>query len=101
MLFIVASGMTHKMWDSLPATTNATESMHHRIYRIIGQRNTLFYRLEGLVCIGETFERSYDAAQSMLHLYSAFIRNSTHSAYTGGHKIFYGRDPQYWKMTRF
>ncbi|KAJ7276589.1 hypothetical protein C8J57DRAFT_1713894 [Mycena rebaudengoi] len=82
MLFLVASGMTRKLWDSLPSTTNAVESMHHRIYRMIGRRNTLFYGLEGLVRICETFERSYDAAR-------------------WGHKIFYGHDPQYWKTTRF
>ncbi|KAJ7866174.1 hypothetical protein B0H13DRAFT_1898236 [Mycena leptocephala] len=49
---------------------------------MIGRRNTLFYGLAGLVRIGETFERSYNAARK-------------------GHKIFYGRDPQYWKTTRF
>ncbi|KAJ7488749.1 hypothetical protein B0H11DRAFT_2405843, partial [Mycena galericulata] len=81
MLFLVASSMARKLWDSLPATTNSAESMHHRTYKMIGRRNTLFYGLEGLVRIGETFERSYDAAR----------RN----------KIFYGRDPQYWKTTRF
>ncbi|KAJ7033591.1 hypothetical protein C8F04DRAFT_1353861 [Mycena alexandri] len=76
------SGMARKLWDSLPATTNGAESMHNRIYKMIGRRNTLFYGLEGLIRIAETFERSYDAARR-------------------GDKIYYGRDPQYWKTTRF
>ncbi|KAJ7034319.1 hypothetical protein C8F04DRAFT_1349629 [Mycena alexandri] len=82
MLCQVASGMARKLWDSLPATTNGAESMHNKIYKMIGRRNTLFYGLEGLVRIAETFERSYDAARR-------------------GDKIYYGRDPQYWKTTRF
>ncbi|KAJ6468036.1 hypothetical protein C8R47DRAFT_1056060, partial [Mycena vitilis] len=82
MLFLVASQMTLALWKSLPATTNGAESMNHRVYRMIGRRNALFYGLEGLVRIGETFERSYDAART-------------------GHKVFYGRDPQYWKSTKF
>ncbi|KAJ7763014.1 hypothetical protein B0H16DRAFT_1805867 [Mycena metata] len=82
MLCHVASGMERKLWDSLPATTNGAEAMHNKIYQMIGRRNTLFYGLEGLIRIAETFERSYDAARK-------------------GDKIYYGRDPQYWKNTRF
>ncbi|KAJ7210149.1 hypothetical protein GGX14DRAFT_363843, partial [Mycena pura] len=82
MLFSVASGMARSLWESLPATTNGAESMHHKTYRMIGRRNALFYGMEGLVRIAETFERKYRAART-------------------GHKIFYGRDPQYWKTTRF
>ncbi|KAJ6559943.1 hypothetical protein B0H19DRAFT_912372, partial [Mycena capillaripes] len=37
MLFLVASGMALKLWESLPATTNGAEAMHHRIYRMIGR----------------------------------------------------------------
>ncbi|KAJ6479417.1 hypothetical protein C8R47DRAFT_1050409, partial [Mycena vitilis] len=82
MLFLVASKMSLVLWKSLPATTNSAESMNHRVYRMIGRRNPLFYGLEGLVRIGETFERSHEAART-------------------GHKVFYGRDPQYWKTTKF
>lgn len=63
MLFLVATGMARKLWDSLPATTNSAESMHHKIYKMIGRGNTLFYGMEGLVRIAETFERRYNAAR--------------------------------------
>ncbi|KAF8174426.1 hypothetical protein K438DRAFT_2023131 [Mycena galopus ATCC 62051] len=82
MLFLVASGMRRKLWNSLPGTTNGGESMHHRFYRMVGRRNQLFYGLEGLVTIGKTFERGYNTARR-------------------GHKIYYGHDPQYWKTTAF
>ncbi|KAJ7128295.1 hypothetical protein C8R46DRAFT_1235679 [Mycena filopes] len=82
MLFPVASDMEQKLWDSLPETTNAGECMHHRAYQMVGRDNSLFYGLAGLVRIGETFERIYDAARK-------------------GVKFFYGSDPQYWKRTRF
>ncbi|KAJ7156737.1 hypothetical protein C8R46DRAFT_1294476 [Mycena filopes] len=82
MLFPVASDMEQELWDSLPETTNAGECMHHRAYQMVGRDNSLFYGLAGLVRIGETFERIYDAARN-------------------GIKVFYGSDPQYWKRTRF
>ncbi|KAJ7196027.1 hypothetical protein GGX14DRAFT_307067, partial [Mycena pura] len=34
-LFYVASGMARSLLESLPATTNGAESMHHKTYRMI------------------------------------------------------------------
>lgn len=77
MLFPVASGMAVKLWKSLPATTNGAESMHHKIYQMIGRRNPLFYGIAGLVRIGETFERSHIAARrTCCACLSQFLRDS-------------------------
>ncbi|KAJ7196708.1 hypothetical protein GGX14DRAFT_318451, partial [Mycena pura] len=81
MLFLASVKMSKRLWDSLPATTNAEEAMHERFYRMIGRQNSMFYGMAGLVRSAETFERSYNAARV-------------------GVKIFYGKDPQYWKATR-
>lgn len=77
MLFLVASGMSLKLWESLPATTNSAESMNHKTYRMIGRRNSLFYGMAGLVRMGETFERSYNAARSTFCVHSFIINDLT------------------------
>ncbi|KAF7299331.1 hypothetical protein MIND_00882300 [Mycena indigotica] len=80
MLFRSELAMDTSLFFDLPATTNAEEAMHHRLYSMIKRGNNMFEGLEGLVRAAELLEEKY------LH------------AKHGG-KIYYGSDPRHWKAT--
>nr|GAT49979.1 predicted protein [Mycena chlorophos] len=59
MLFRSELVMDLALFFSLPATTNAEESMHHRFYSLIKRLNALFEGLEGLIRAAELFHQQY------------------------------------------
>ncbi|KAJ7048915.1 hypothetical protein C8F01DRAFT_1379362 [Mycena amicta] len=64
MLFDCARVMYPALWKSLPATTNAEEAMHHRIYLMVGRHLPLLKGLKSLIKVADTFERQYNAARA-------------------------------------
>ncbi|KAF7292078.1 hypothetical protein MIND_01234200 [Mycena indigotica] len=53
MLFRSELVMDAELFYSLPATTNAEEAMHHRLYQMVNRDNSLFEGLRGLVAVGK------------------------------------------------
>ncbi|KAF7317558.1 hypothetical protein MKEN_00842700 [Mycena kentingensis (nom. inval.)] len=80
MLFPSERIMDNTLFFSLPATTNAEEAMHHRLYSMIKRGNSMMEGLRGLVRAAETFENQYIYAKH-------------------GGQIFYGDDPRRWQKT--
>lgn len=70
--------MGKSVWDSIPATTNAEEAMHNKIYHGVGQKHTLMDGLRALVKFCDHYKRLYEGAESepipfeliVLYLYS-------------------------------
>ncbi|KAK7013291.1 hypothetical protein R3P38DRAFT_3581024, partial [Favolaschia claudopus] len=78
MLFPSFREMSAELWDSIPATTNAEEAMHWKLYAAIGKLLALMQGLKSLYSFAVHYQKLYDAAGQ-------------------GVKIFYGSDPQHWK----
>ncbi|KAJ7078164.1 hypothetical protein B0H15DRAFT_1001560, partial [Mycena belliarum] len=80
MLFPSFRIMTLELWNSLPATTNAEEAMHWKIYAALGKFLALLEGLKGLYKFAEYYSQLSEAQKH-------------------GVKIFYGPDRQPWKRS--
>ncbi|KAJ7884708.1 hypothetical protein B0H13DRAFT_2537126 [Mycena leptocephala] len=80
MLFPSFRVMNPDLWDSIPATTNAEEAMHWKLYAALGRFLALLEGLKALYKFASHYQRLSDAAAH-------------------GVKVFYGRDRQPWKRT--
>ena len=65
MLFTPYRQMEASLWSSLPATTNAEEAMHWKIYAGIGQDQTLMSGLTSLYAFAGHYERLLAGASGM------------------------------------
>lgn len=61
MLFQSQREMDPTLWNSLPATTNAEEAMHRKIYTTVGSDHELMEGLHSLVAFIGTFEQQMTA----------------------------------------
>ncbi|KAJ7087995.1 hypothetical protein B0H15DRAFT_982589, partial [Mycena belliarum] len=57
MLFPSFRIMTLELWNSLPATTNAEEAMHWKIYAALGKFLALLEGLKGLYKFAEYYSQ--------------------------------------------
>ncbi|KAL1715944.1 hypothetical protein EV715DRAFT_293655 [Schizophyllum commune] len=80
MVFESQREMDIELWNSLPETTNAEESLHNKIYKGIGKDFTLMEGLNALWLFADGLQKQSSAAES-------------------GMKIHYG-DPEPWKTIK-
>jgi hypothetical protein len=62
MLFPSFRGMNPALWDSIPATTNAEEAMHWKLYAALGHFLALLEGLKALYKFASHYQRLSDAA---------------------------------------
>ena len=70
--------MDSKLWEALPATTNAQESLHFQLYHAVGCDKRFFERLKSLYSWVLSFKDSYKNKQSMA-LFYVHRNNNTNS----------------------
>lgn len=61
MLFLSHRRMDPDIWDAIPSTTNAEESMHWKLYTASGTQHDVVEGLESLFGVAKYFEGEYDA----------------------------------------
>lgn len=66
MIFASLRTMDQDLSEALPNTTNAEESMHWRLYRAVGSKNTFLSGIEGLVAVANLMERQNDAIKGQI-----------------------------------
>jgi hypothetical protein len=59
MIFPVCKTMSDELFESLPCTSNAQESMHRAFYQIKDNKNDLGFGLQLLVLFAEDLEFRY------------------------------------------
>ena len=96
MLFPTQRGMTVDVWDSIPDTTNAQESMHFRLYAAQGKKHNLLDGLEKLYAVAFMMEHQYDGVLSKLHNMPMITRLTIREE---GAWIQYGK-PEPWKAVK-
>ncbi|KAJ7872441.1 hypothetical protein B0H13DRAFT_2669428 [Mycena leptocephala] len=80
MLFPSFRVMNPALWDSIPATTNAQEAIHYKLYAALGRLLALLDGLKGLVAFADYYRTQFDAKKT-------------------GVKIHYGTEREHWKTT--
>jgi len=78
MIFPTYMSMDSELWEALPATTNAQESLHFQLYRVAGRDKRFFEGLKSLYSWALSFEDSYKDKQSMA-LFYVHRNNNTNS----------------------
>lgn len=73
ILFKSVRQMDPEIWDSIPETTNAQESLHWVSYAHCGRNHRMFPGFKQLQRLAVTFERRWDASQRLLMFLSSFI----------------------------
>jgi hypothetical protein len=66
MLFPSFRVMNPALWNSIPATTNAQEAMHYKLYAALGRLLALLDGLKGLVAFADYYRTQFDAKKSQL-----------------------------------
>lgn len=69
MLFTSERRMEPAIWDSLPDSTNAEESMHWKLYSAVGRDLTFSEGILALYAVSKHYERMYEAVSSMYLLF--------------------------------
>lgn len=64
MLFESERKMDTLIWDSIPATTNAEEAMHWKLYAAAGRNHKLMEGLQSLFGIANYYEHQYSTTLS-------------------------------------
>ena len=64
MLFSSQRKMEPVLWDSIPNTTNAQESMHWQLYHAVEKHNDLMAGIYGVLAFLQLFERQLYATAS-------------------------------------
>ena len=60
MIFRSMRKMDEALWDAIPNSTNAEESMHWVLYRSVGKRCPPLEGIAGLVTFASSFEQMYE-----------------------------------------
>jgi hypothetical protein len=66
MIFRAYRKMDEKLWEALPDTTNAEESMHYKIYQAIGKGHGIIEGLQSLVKLVNYLDEISRAAEGRL-----------------------------------
>ena len=94
MIFRSKREMDGELWDALPDTTNAEESMHWCLYQAVGCKLETFEGLTGLVQFADSFQRMYEDARSE-HLISFLNKPRPQLCCIDGVPLDYGK-PERW-----
>lgn len=65
--------MGDALWNALPETTNAEESMHWQFYQACGRKHPTLVRFNALFKLSLYYEQKYNAALSKL--FTSLINN--------------------------
>lgn len=69
MLFTSERRMDSDIWDSIPATTNAEEAMHWKLYCAAGRKHPMMEGMEALYKVAEYYQRLFTGTLSKFILY--------------------------------
>lgn len=72
MIFQSHKRMDPLLWDSMPDTTNAEESMHWRLYRAVEKKHDLMEGIYGVRAFLAHFERRIVAERRRFHIQPTF-----------------------------
>ncbi|KAF5379487.1 hypothetical protein D9615_006638 [Tricholomella constricta] len=85
MLFGSERKMDADLWDAIPATTNAEEAMHWKLYRACGRDHAFLEGLASLYQIAIYYERQYSSVKKGVPLWNFPAELAPHTPFAAKH----------------